>query len=196
MILIKKKQVLQDLATTLFLMKELVVHPDASAYIPALREQATEILAAAQPYTGLLGEKQLREFFKAKPKKFTIACDTDVVRGDTIRFVEQVIDNRRNPSRILGKRGITADVLSVYTRTDNPILLLRVIASGGVWDLQPGTDIRRTLRSISQFDLCRAPWEDEGKRTAVRNEALAAATVPASGAPPTMLGRYDQLRDK
>ncbi len=201
MILLKKKEVFQELATTLFLMKELMTHPGAPSFMPRLIEQANAALASAQPYSVLLGNKQIREFFEVKPLKLNIDCGTDIIKGDTIRFVETIIDNRRKPPRILGKRAVTAYVVDVKPPDENPILLLRVIVCGGVWDLEPGKDISRTMRSIIQFEIKRTPWEDEAKRTALKNDAKALTKTDDKnqpeaipGTPSTMLGRYDILR--
>lgn len=205
MLLTKKKDIFQELATMLFLMRELVLHPQASTYMPRLRERATTALDAALPYTGILGNKQIRAFLEAKTKKFDIECGTNIIPGDTIRFVEIVTDNRRKPPRILGKRGVTADVVDIHPPSDNPILLLRVITSGGVWDLQPGDDIRRTLKSIIHLGVTRCPWDDEDRRMALKNEAIAPSETITpdpqqqnikNATPTTMRGRYDILQDR
>jgi hypothetical protein len=205
----KKKDVFRELATSLFLMKELVFHPKASGFMSRLIERASEALTAALPYTGVFDARHVRQFMEAKPQDFTIDCGTDIIQSDTIRFVESIIDNRRKPPRIFGKRGITADVLAVDPPHDNPMLRLHVLACGGVWDIEPGTEIRRSMKSIIQFDIRRCPWDDESKRAAIKCSGLkpdrpadktakqldAAVTAPLT-APPTTLGRYDALRGR
>jgi hypothetical protein len=181
-------------------MKELVQHPSAKDFMARLKEKADNALAAALPYTGILGDKQIREFLDTRPKRFTIDCGSDIIKGDIIRFMELVTNNQRKPAKVIGRRGITAEVIAVNPPDNNPILLLRVVASGGTWDIEAGTDIRRTMKSIIQMDIKRAAWDDEGKRLALKN----AKTVlkGADGKPQilqsatSMLGRYDSLRSE
>src|SRR5665213_3530974 len=111
MIVIKKKNVLQELALSLFLMLEFDEDTTALSLMKRIRERSEAALQAAAFYTGVIGEKDLQEFLKSKPLKFTIDCGTDIVKGDIIRFIEMVSDNRKKPPRQLGKRGVTAEVM-------------------------------------------------------------------------------------
>jgi hypothetical protein len=164
MIIVKKKDVLQELAVSLFLMLRFDADTTALSLVKRIRERAEAALKDAAAYTGPIAEKDVEEFLKSKSLRFAIHCGRDILKGDTIRFIEMVFDNRQKPSRQIGKRGITAEVLNIYPTGNNPMLDLRVIASGGVWDLKPDTEIHRTLKIVTRIEVMRVAWDDEAKR--------------------------------
>jgi hypothetical protein len=160
MIILKKKDVLQELAVSL----QFNADTTSLSLIRRIRERAEAALKDASVYTGPLVEKDMQNFLKSKPLNFTIHCGRDILKGDIIRFIEMVFDNRRRPPRQIGKRGVTAEVLNIYPTGDNPMLDLMVIASGGMWDLKPGTEIHRTLKIVTRTEVMRVAWDDEARR--------------------------------
>ena len=164
MVIIKKKNVLQELAVCLFLTLEFNPDTTADSVIQRIKERSRSVLKDAAIYTGVLGEKDLRAFLVAKPYRFNIDCGNDIVKGDTIRFTEQVFNNKTKPQRQLGLRGIVAQVMDISTLCGKPMLHLRVISSGGVWELKPDTEIRRTLRVVTRMDVMRSAWDNESQR--------------------------------
>src|ERR1700722_8196771 len=164
MIILKKKDVLQELAVSLFLIQEFSPDTTTLSLMTRIRERAKAALEAAAIYTGVICEKDVQEFLKSPPLKFIIECGTDIIKGDTIRFVEDVFDNRQKPPRQIGKRGVTAEVTGIKTADGACMLDMRVIACGGVWDLKPGTGIRRTMKIVTRIEVKRTAWEDETKR--------------------------------
>ena len=138
MIVIKKKNVLQELAISLFLLLECEKNSAARSIAKRIRERAEEALKASAIYTGTFGEPDVQEFLKSKYYKFTIDCGKDIVKGDIIRFVEGVFNNQQKPPRLIGKRGVTAEVTDIRMTRNNPMLYMRVIASGGVWEAATG----------------------------------------------------------
>lgn len=181
--LIRKKHVLHELAMSLFLMLEFDEDTTAHSVIRRIRERAAAALRAASRYTGSLGEKELQDFLKIRPLNFTIHCGADIVVGDTIRFVEMVLSNRFTPSRPVGRRSVTAEVLGFEGNAATPMVRLRVITTGGVWDLKPASIIRRTLHHIVRQEVMRTAWSDEAKR--------AEAARPSEA-----FKRYPVIRDK
>jgi hypothetical protein len=164
MIVIKKKNVLQELALSLFLMLESENGSTARAMIMRIREKAEDALKAAAVYTGSFGPKELQEFLKSRHLRFTIDCGSDIVKGDVIRFIEGVFNNKRKPAQLIGKRGITAEVLNIHSTDSSPMLEMRVIASGGTWELRPETAITRPLKNVAHFEVMRIAWENETQR--------------------------------
>jgi len=164
MIHLRKKDVLKELALSLFLMLEFDVDTTATSVIRRIRDKAAAALKAAAIYTGAFGEKDAQEFLGSQQYNFTIPCRSDIVRGDIIRFVEGVFNSRVKPSRLIGKRSVTAEVADIRETSKNCALQMRVIASSGVWPLKPETTIRRGIRNVLHFEAMRAPWEDEAKR--------------------------------
>jgi len=207
MISIRKKDVLQELAVSLYLLLEFF--PDTqlpSAVVRRAQEKARTVLDTAAIYTGVIGDKNLQAFIEEKPLHFTIDCGADIVRGDTIRFIEQAYDSRRKPARMLGKRGIIAEVMGISKVRNKPMLHMRVVSSGGTWSLAAGTDIYRTLKIVTRTEVIRVPWEDESQRNKVtvagENEDPGHAgqkTPPPlpsiKTATPQTLGRYDVLKN-
>lgn len=168
MIVMKKKTVLQELAISLYLMLEFDPDTTASSLVRRIRERAKDALEAAATYTGILGEKDVHDFLRTKPLKFTINCNTDIIKGDIIRFIEIVFDNRKKPPRQLGKRGVTAEVIDMHQMGEDAMLDMRVIVSGGVWDIKPDTEIHRTLKNVARIEVMRTAWDDEGLRQEVK----------------------------
>jgi len=164
MLIIKKKNVLHELAVCLYLMLEFDPDTTAVSVTQRIKKRSQAALEDAKTYTGTIGEAEAQQFLNSPIYNFTIDCGTDIVKGDIIRFVEQVFDNRRRPPREIGKRGIIAEVISVKPRPKNPILYLRIISSGGVWNIKPGTKIIRTLKIITRTEVMRTPWPDEAQR--------------------------------
>jgi len=207
MIVIKKKHVLQELAVSLFLMLEIDPKTMALSLIERAKEKAKAALDNAVIYTGVIGDKELHAFIEEKPLHFTIDCGADIVRGDTIRFVEQVYDSRRVPPRMLGNRGIIAEVLGISVIRRKPMLHMRVISSGGVWDLPAGFEIYRTLKIVTRTEVMRVPWEDESRRNKIviteknagsDHSGQQKTTPPLPSiktATPQTLGRYDVLKN-
>jgi hypothetical protein len=185
MLIIKKKQLLNELAVSLYLMLE--YNPDTTNFATTQRiqERAKAALESAQYYTGTINYQNVRVFLTTEPLHFCIDCRKDIIKGDIIRFIEHVQDNRRRPPRYLGKRGITAEVIGITPNGNNPMLQLRVMASGGVWDQAPNSEISRTMKLVNRSDVMRAPWEDEEKRNALR-QAI-------TQKPPTMKSAKAQL---
>jgi hypothetical protein len=165
MIILKKKEVLQELAVSLYLMLTIDRGTTSPSVINRLEEKSRDALNAAQCYTGVLGDKERRAFLEAKPLRFTIDCGSDIVRGDTIRFLEQVINNRVNPSRSIGTRGIIAEVMGMSIVRGEEMFHMRVISSGGTWGLSADETIYRPPRLVTRMEVMRIPWEDESKRT-------------------------------
>jgi hypothetical protein len=163
MIVIKKKNVLQELAFCLFLMLESEKGATTLAVITRIREKAQEAIKTAAIYTGIFGAKDLQEFLKSRHLKFTIDCGSDIVKGDIIRFVEGVFNNKRKPAQMIGKRGITAEVMGIHSTDSNPILEMRVITSGGTWELPPETAIIRPLKNVVHFEVMRVARENESQ---------------------------------
>ncbi len=195
MIVIKKKNVLQELAVSLYLMLEFNPDTTALTLIQRIRDRAADALQTATFYTGTIGKKEIEAFLKSKPLKFSIDCGKDIVKGDVIRFVETIFDNRFKPPRRLGQRGVIAEVLDVRTKSNNPILHMRVISSGGAWEIKPDEMIRRTMRNVIHTEVMRAAWDNEAKRAELKTikETLPELTKTASA---RMLERYADLRRK
>ena len=164
MIIIKKKNVLQELAVCLFLTLEFNPDITAASLIKRIQERSKAALNAASTYTGVLGKQEVKGFLDVKPLHFNIDCGKDIVIGDTIRFKEQVYNNKLCPPRQLGLRGVVAEVIGITAKRDNPLFHLRVISSGGVWDLKPDMQIKRTLKIITRMEVMRAQWEHESQR--------------------------------
>ena len=164
MLVVRKKHILRELAMSLFLMLEFDEDITAHSVMRRIHERAEAALRAAARYTGSLGEKELQDFLRIRPLKFTIHCGTDIVNGDTLRFVETVFNNRTRPARPIGRRSVTAEVLDIESSSDTPILKMRVITCGGIWDLKPESIIRRTLRHVVRQEVMRVAWDDESKR--------------------------------
>ena len=164
MLIIRKKNVLHELAVCLYLMLEFNPDTTARSLINRIQERAKTALESARSYTGIIGETNVHSFLTAKPLKFSIDCGRDIVKGDFIRFIEHVYDNRRRPPRHLGERGIIAEVIGNSAKQDNSLLHLRVISCGGVWNIAADTEIFRTLKIVTRTEVMRAPWEDEPKR--------------------------------
>lgn len=213
MLIIKKKNVLHELAISLFLLMESEKSAAARANIKRIKERCDEALKAATIYTGVFGEGDLQHFLKSKYFRFNIDCGTDIVKGDIIRFIEGVFNNRRKPARLIGKRGITAEVMDIRMVDNNPILSMRVIASGGTWELKPETAITRPLKNVVHFEVMRIAWDDETQRKAPERRKEPEATLPPTetGAPERlpkdlsdaakkvtaqMLGRYDNMKPR
>ena len=169
MIIIKKKNVLHELAVSLFLMLEFDRDTAPLSLINRIRERATDALDAASVYTGRLGQKDVKAFLEARHLQFNISCGTDIVNGDVIRFVEVAFNNTVKPARRLGARGVIAEVTDIREINGNPILHMRVISSGGTWQLKPESTIRRTLRNVTRMEIMRVAWDSEVKREERKN---------------------------
>jgi len=194
MMVIRKKHVLQELAICLFLMLEFFPEtPVPTAAIQRAQKRSRAALDTASTYTGIIGEKDLQAFIEEKPLHFVIDCGSDIVRGDTIRFIEQVYDSRRKPPRTLGNRGVIAEVMGISKVRGSPMLHMRVISSGGVWSLSSGVEIYRTLKIVTRTEVMRIPWEDEAQRNRgfviIEKPAVQIKTTTAQ-----VLGRYDVLK--
>lgn len=169
MYMMRKKDVLKELAVSLFLILEFDRDTTAISITKRIQEKAKNALQAAVLYTGVIGQTEANEFLEVKIPKFTIDCGRNIVKGDTLRFVEMVYDNRRIPQRLIGKRGIIAEVLSQNVEYGNPMVTLRVISCGGTWNLKPGIEIARTIKIITRMEVMRAPWNDESQRGKIDN---------------------------
>ncbi len=181
MMVVRKKHVLHELAMSLFLMLEFDEDTTAHSVMRRIRQRAEAALQAAARYTGRLGERELRDFLQIKPLNFTIHCGTNIVQGDIIRFIETVFNNRCKPSRPVGRRSVTAEVLGFDAGHGIPLVRMRVISTGGVWDLKPESVIRRTLRHVVQQEIMRVAWDDEAKREEAVRPAEVFKRSPAIG---------------
>jgi len=170
MILFKKKDIFKELAVTLFLTLEFNPDTTSASLIKRIRDRAKTALEAAAVYTGLLGQNEIENFLHSEPLRFSISCKADIVRGDIIRFTEDVYNGHIKPPRRIGKRTVSAEIKSLRAYGQNTMLLMRVIECGGVWELEPDTEIRRTLRSVSRQEVLRVPWDDEASRTLAKSQ--------------------------
>jgi len=170
MIIIKKKNVLHELAVSLFLMLEYIPNAATVPLVQRIRERAKDALQAASHYTGIIADKDVSAFLAAKPLKFSIDCGRDIIKGDTIRFVETVFNNKVKPARRLGTRGVVAEVTSVYYGNgSNPVLYMKVLSSRGTWELNTEIPIRRTLKNVVRTEVMRVPWENETRREEIKS---------------------------
>jgi len=170
MIIIKKKNVLHELAVSLFLMLAHSPNVTASPLVQRVRDRAEDALQAAAHYTGVIGDKDVSAFLTAKPLKFSIDCGRDIIKGDTIRFIETVFNNKVKPARRLGTRGVVAEVTSVhYGNGSNPILYMKVLSSRGTWELNTDIPIRRILKNVARTEVMRVAWENETRREEIKN---------------------------
>ena len=170
MIIIKKKNALHELAVSLFLLLEFNPDTTAVSLIKRIRDRSRDALQAAAHYTGVIGERDVEAFLKAKHLNFDIACGRDIIKGDTIRFVETVFNNKVSPPHRLGSRGVIAEVTSIHNDTgSNPVLYMRVLSSRGTWELNPDIPIRRTLRNVTRTEVMRAAWDNEANRQGIRD---------------------------
>jgi len=169
MFMIRKKDVLQELAVVLYLTQQFNPVTTAASVLNRLKERADAALQAAEVYTGKIGDKELRDFLTIHPLRFSIDCGSDIIKGDVIRFQEQVFNNKVKPPIQVGIRGIIAQITGTSTVAGKPMVHLRVVSSGGVWAISPDEEIRRTLRIITRMEVMRAPWDDEAKRETAKN---------------------------
>ena len=170
MILFKKKDILRELAVSLFLTLEFNPDITSASLIRRIRDRAKEALQAAATYTGLLGQNEVQDFLQSEPFRFSIACKDDIIKGDIIRFTEDVYNGRVKPPRRIGKRTVSAEVKSLRASGQNTMLLMRVIECGGVWELEPDSEIRRTLKNIARQDVMRVAWTDEASRDLIKQQ--------------------------
>ncbi len=173
MIVLKKKDVLKELAVSLFLMLDFNPDITAISIMQRIRERAASALQAAATYTGTIGQNDVKGFLNSRPMSFTIPCKGDIVKDDIIRFTEDAYDGRRKPPRWLGKRMITAEVISRRIKDGNMTLTLRVISCVGTWIVKPDTEITRPLHTVARSDVMRVPWDDEAEREQVKNQKKA-----------------------
>ena len=89
MIIIKKKNVLHELAVSLFLMLAHSPNVTASPLVQRVRDRAEDALQAAFHYTGVIGDKDVSAFLTAKPLKFSIDCGRDIIKGEPWRTPDQ-----------------------------------------------------------------------------------------------------------
>jgi hypothetical protein len=173
MIIPKKKDALRELALSLFLMLEF--NPDTASYslVEQIRERAASALRSAAAYTGVIGQNDVQDFLNSRPLKFSIPCKGDIVKGDTIRFIEDAYDGRRNPPRWLGKRNVTAAITGIRPNNGDSMLMMKVIACVGAWELKPDEEIRRPLRVIGRSDVKRIPWDNEDERKRMKDRPTA-----------------------
>ena len=173
MIVLKKKDVLRELAVSLFLMLDFNPDVTSASLIQRIRDRAIAALQSAVTYTGLIGQNEVQGFLQSAPLRFSIVCKGDIVKGDIIRFTEDAYDGRRNPPRWLGKRNVTAEITGIRPNNGDPMLMMKVIACVGAWELKPDAEICRTLKAIARSDAKRAPWENDDERKKVKDQTSA-----------------------
>jgi len=164
-----KKDILMEVATSLYLLMTFSKPTPSLPWdeidekiLENTQKKAEAALRMAEPVIGIMNMRTVQDFLETREDNFTISCGVEMVKGDKVRFEENVFDNRNRSCRYLGQRIIYAEIRDIHQEGRDCLFTMRIISTQGVWPLYAGTEIRRLARNTRQAR--RIPWPDENKR--------------------------------